>query len=112
MWFWLDELKRLGFRRSSEHLWLCEAPRYGLRDEDHLAIFDWSPPSTARIEVHAFHVTFLRRGHNLHFYYRELEEGHWYPEGYSERQLIAQADRIARAWTGALGVHLSERSGL
>lgn len=124
MWFWTFELKAQGFRKRSEHLWLCESRHgalYGLQGEDHLAIFDWSPRGSQHLEIQAFHITFLREGHHIHFYYRELEEARWAPEGHTDVLMLhdlgldkvalcQDADAIAARWVHAVNAQLLPRT--
>jgi hypothetical protein len=127
MWQWDNDLRILGFRRKGERFWLCER-RIGLADGDHLSIFSWSeqaiPAGRAPrflVELTEFHVTLVRAGENLHFYYHEYLENDWHPEGHTSRTeirrlgldpqaLLAEADAVAAELVAALGGVLHGRA--
>jgi hypothetical protein len=96
MWLWDNELRRLGFRRKSDRYWRCDR-RFGLGNDDHLSIWSWSEQTIRDrrrrgvrylVELTEFHVTFERRGENLHFYYHEWAENGWEPGGHTSRREI------------------------
>lgn len=122
MWIWDIDLHALGFRRKSERYWQCSRA-FGLNEPDHLSVFSWSEQTipTARgrqrqrflVELTEFHVTLLRAGENLHFYYHEHAENEWHPGGHTSPNevlragcdpeiLRARADAVARELVGAL----------
>jgi hypothetical protein len=74
-----------------------------------------------RVDVWAFHVTFLLGTDRVHFYYHEADLATWEPGGYTPgrqirahgvrpRALRAVADRVAAAVSAALGCTFRPRS--
>src|SRR5947209_8475616 len=127
MWLWESELRERGFRRKSERYWQCRR-RFGLDDAAHLSIFSWSEQTLAGaggrprylVELTEFHLTFVRAGDHLHFYYHEHGENAWHPGGHTSRAEItrlgldlaalrALADAIAAAFVESLGGVLAGR---
>jgi hypothetical protein len=127
MWLWESELRERGFRRKSERYWQCQR-RYGMPDAVHLSIFSWSEqtlPGVAGqphylVELTEFHLTFVRAGEHLHFYYHEHGDNLWHPGGHTSlveiqrlgldlATLRDEADAIARTFVEALGGVLLER---
>lgn len=117
MWLWDDDLRRLGFRRRGDRVWLCER-RHGLEGHDHLSLFSWSeqtlPGGRHLVEMTEFHVTFYRGGEHLHFYFHEMADNEWQPAGHTSRNEIVRlgldletlrehADDVARRFIVELG---------
>lgn len=93
MLIWTDDLKRLGFRRKSEHHWRCDRG-YGLDSESHISAFLWEVHDQAgeSAECHEFaefHVTIEVPGHNLHFYCHEVSCNEWAPAGHTSTAELA-----------------------
>jgi hypothetical protein len=121
MWLWESELRELGFRRgrASRGYWQC-VRRFGLRGDEHLSAFPRGEVRVADrrgggilIELTEFHVTFPV-GENVHFYYHEVSEGQWRPEGHTSAAEIRRigldpivlrdrADRVAEDFVSAIG---------
>jgi hypothetical protein len=119
MWIPACELRQAGFRQRSAGYWQCEG-RHGLSAGAYVSVFDHGHDA-GRVDVWAFHVTFLLGSDRVHFYYHEADHAAWEPGGYTSgrqirahgvkpRVLRARADRIAAELSAALGCTLHPRS--
>lgn len=88
MILWTSDLRRLGFREKGHRYWQCDRG-YGLPNDAHLSLFLWTharaSPRHSCYEFAEFHVTFEVAGHNVHFYYHEVDENRWAAEGHTSR---------------------------
>ena len=122
MWLHPNELRRAGFRRHSPRYWRC-AGRHGLPAHAHLSAFAHAVSArggSERVDVAAFHVTFVLGADSLHFYYHDAAEGAWEPGGHTSTaellrypvdpaRLRADADAVAARLAAALATRLLPR---
>lgn len=120
LWTW--QLHQLGFRRFSDRYWQCERG-HDLPAAAYLSVFSDVRDRDGdgeRIDVGAFHVTFVLGIDRVHFYYHEVTERVWEPGGHTSSgeirryrrdpaELRAVADGVAFVFLAALGRELTPR---